>query len=243
MQQQRPWLELEKGPHTVFWFDDFTTFPSMSGTAGAADVQLDETNAGATELLDPTETGGVLKGTHTAADPDIISMFWNWGIKLSDLKALMALEWGFRIKFNDVDDRDAFIGLGIYDADYVTRPADFVMARLLESEANGSLGIEVSKDSVVESATGIITLSDATYLRGFFRYTPGATQDIGELEYWFDTGTSHMYGTLKINGSFPDDVIIRPFIQDATGAVSAMTFAIDWFYVAGLRADYVEGTG
>ena len=243
MDQQRPWLELKKGPHTILWVEDFTSLPSMSGTEGAADVWLEETNAGATELLDPTETGGVLKGTHTAADPDIISMFWNWGIKLSDLKAGEALEWGFKIKFNDVDDRDAFIGLGIHDADYVTRPADFVMARLLESEADGTLGIEVSKGSVVQDLTGIITMADAAYLRGFCRYTPGSVLDIGVLEYWFDTNGVHRHGAIDVNGVFPDDAVIRPFVQDATGAVSAMTFSLDWMYVAAVRPDYVEGTG
>jgi len=239
---QRPWLELKQGPHTVFWFEDFMSLPSMSGTEGAADIYLEETNAGATELLDPTETGGVLKGTHTAADPDIISMFWNHGVKLSDLKAGEALEFGIRMKTSIVANCDLFTGLGIHDADYTSLPADFWMFQILESEADGKLGINVSKDSVDAPQTGLIQTANAGWLRAFMRYTPGTVQDIGSMEWWADT-TVYRHGYFDVDGVFPDDVILRPFYQRGTGEAVAHTFGIDWMYLAGVRADYVEGTG
>ncbi|MBX4215923.1 hypothetical protein KW797_03165, partial [Candidatus Parcubacteria bacterium] len=92
---------MELDSRNVLFADDFTKIPQFSTTAGLGDYLLTETNAGATETLDATENGGVLKGLHTAADPDIIDIISNWGIRLDTLKPLEPIEFGIRCKFND----------------------------------------------------------------------------------------------------------------------------------------------
>lgn len=235
-------------PGDYLWVTDFNTLPTF-GAAGAGDAVLTETNSAATELLDPTEGGGVLKLTHTAADPDIIDIHYSAGppILSSGLyvsPGAVCLEFGIRAKVSDVDDRDFFAGLSITDTDQVTLAADCCLFRLLESEATGRLGLVSSKDSVPQAATGLLALADATYFRAFFQFFPEVgNTDTGLLRYFIHSGGNMAQGQIEIENTFPDDVVIRPQIQDATGAASAMTASIDWAYCYGRRLAPVDGTG
>lgn len=227
------------GPDAWIFFDDFNDL-NWSATAGLAKwTRVEDTDG--TELLSLTAGGGVLEYTHTAADNDVISLQANAGIKVSDLKAGASLYFGVRFKVTDADDVDLHVGLGIVDTDYTSFPADAVMFQMVDASA--TLNLVCAKDSVSVTATNIAAIADDTWVRAFFKYTPGATTDIGDLDYVVHSNGLRTKGTIATNGCFPDDVVIFPILQDNTGSASADVTSFDWIYCYATRADYVDGTG
>lgn len=234
-----------QGPQVWYFFDDFngiTVNESLDTVSAVGIWTLAESSTAATELHDLTVTGGVLKITQAATDNDVVSLIANSGIKVSDLKAGEPIFFGVRFKTDDADDVDLHIGLGIHDTSYqASEPAGHCTFRLVEASAG--LDLVARKDGTSTTADNIITIADDTWVRAFFKYTPSATTDIGDLEYVVHSNGTVQSGTIGTAGNFPDDVVIFPVIQVQNGAAAADTTSIDWIYAFATRADYVDGTG
>jgi len=241
IERDLPFLEHNVGPDSWAFWDDFNDL-NFSATSALAKWTMLESTAGATELLNLTLTGGVLTLTQAATDNDVISLIGNAGVKVSDLKAGETLYFGCRFKTEDADDVDLHIGLGLHDTSYqASAPADYVAFQLVEGAA--TLNLRCSKDSVITSATAIATVSDDTWVRAFFAYTPTSTTDIGTLEYIVHSGGTRVTGSINTAGNFPDDVVIFPVIQVQNGAAAADVSSVDWIYAYASRAAFTDGTG
>jgi len=234
-------LSHNKGPDSWVFFDDFNDL-NISATAGAAKWELLETDAAATELLDLTVTGGVLKLLQDNNDADVCQLEANAGIKVSDLKAGAPIYFGVRFKTDDADDTDLHMGLGIKsDTWQASAPADFCVFQLVEGAA--TLNLRTSKDSVLTSALAIATVADNTWVRAFFKYTPGTTTDIGRLDWTVHSNGTKSEGYMDTNGNFPDDVVIFPVLVAQNGAAATDATSVDWVYAYATRAAYTDGTG
>jgi len=234
-------LSHNKGPDSWSFWDDFNDL-NFSATSALAKWTMLETDAAATELLDLTVTGGVLKLLQDNNDADVISMIANSGIKVSDLKAGESVYFGVRFKTDDADDTDLHIGLGIHDTSYqASAPADFVCFQLVEAAA--TLNLVCQKDSVATTASAIATVADDTWVRAFFKYDPGTVTDTGRLYWTVHSNGTKSEGYMDTNGNFPDDVVIFPVIQAQNGAAATDATSIDWIYAHAERAAWVDGTG
>ena len=128
IEREWPTMVHGAGPQVWAFFDDFNEGLATSTTSALSKWTLLETDSAATELLDLTESGGVLKITQAAGASDVVSMIANAGIKLSDMKAGETLFFGARFKVTDADDCHLHIGLGIHDTSYqASVPADMVV--------------------------------------------------------------------------------------------------------------------
>lgn len=233
------------GPRDALFWDDFTDF-NASTTQGAAKWDLFETAAGATQLISEVNTAiGALVITQAANDNDVVGLTANWGFRLDStggqvlLDGTRCLQFGCRFKTDNVDDVDLHIGLGIYDDSYAaSAPADMCVFQLAEGSA--SLKMMVSKNSTTNSAPSLLTLSDNTWYRVWFEYTPNsATPSSGTLDVYVN-GQRYLNQNVSV---FPDDVVLHPVIQVQNGATAADTTTIDWIYCHLVHANYVDGTG
>lgn len=216
------------GPYLVEVFDDFFTL-NISATTGAADYQLTETAAGATQLLSATESGGVLVLTQAANDNDVIDISANAGVKTSDLKPGEPYKFFCRFRTEDADDVDLHIGLNIKDASMQAgAAADYVMFRLQEGGAG--LDLVVSKDSNVTTIDNIATVIDGEYVYAEFIWKPDpTTTDTGQIQYRVICNDLISQGAATVPGNFPDDVVLFKDFQVQNGTTAADVSAIDFW--------------
>lgn len=237
-----PLMVHNAGPQAWVFFDDFNDGPFTSTTSALGKWTLFETDASATELLDLTVPGGVLKITQAANDNDVVSLIANAGIQVDALKTGETLFFGVRFKTEDADDVDLHTGLSIHDTSMAASvPADMAVFQIVEGSA--SLNLIARKDATNTSALGAGTVADGTWVRAFFAYTPTSVADIGTLEYRIHSNGVMTEGELTTAGNFPDDVVIFPTFQVQNGAAAADVTHIDWMFCFATRADYVSGTG
>lgn len=229
-----------EGPSEWIFFDDFNSGLDNNASSGLGKWFFLETAGGATQTIDITANGGVLKLLQTTNDNDVISMQANSGVQTDSLKAGSPIVFGARFQTADADDVDWHIGLSIQDTSMAaSAPADFVCFRIQEGTA--TLQLVVSKNSTLTTAN-LGTVYDATWIRAFFSYVPTATTDIGTLTYEVHTNGSVYQGTLASDGNWPDDVVIFPTIQVQNGSTDADASYVDWIYAKGTRA-YTDGIG
>lgn len=241
-----PTFEWGNGPRDWLFFDDFNGGLDNNTTTGLGKWFFLETAAGATQTIDYTGggNGGVLKLLQTTNDNDVISMQANSGILTSALAPNTPIRFGARWQTADVDDVDFAIGFAIQDTSIAaSAPADFCLFQL--SEGSGALKLVSSKDSVTGSATGIVTMADATWARVFFEFWPTVGNlDTGILRYRVHhNGSDSQWQSISLSNVFPDDVLIVPTIQVQNGSTDADATYVDWIYAHAIRADYVDGTG
>lgn len=245
IQNARPYMEYGNGPLVWEFFDDFNTGLDNNTTTGLGRWFFLETAAGATETIDYAGGGafGVLKLLQTTNDNDVISMQANSGILTSSAANNLPIRFGCRFQVADADDVDASFGLAIQDTSIAaSAPADFVLFQIAEGSA--ALKLVASKDSVTQSATGIVTVADATWVRAFFEFWPiTGNQDSGILYYTVHSNGSKVTGNITLSNTWPDDVLIVPTIQVQNGSVDADANYVDWIYASCARADYTDGTG
>jgi hypothetical protein len=234
-----------EGPQDWFFEDDFNEL-NVSGTRGAAKWTLDKTDAAATALLDQDLGGGVLELTQAANDNDVISLFASSGFQLSTqgLANAISVRFGCRFQVTDADDCDIHLGLAPYDASMVaSENNDLIAFRLLDGSAG--LDLRVGKDGTYQTGDNLIAVADATMVRAFFEFIPtSGNTDSGTLYYTIHSNGSRILSDkLTLTNTFPDDLVIFPFIQFQNGAASADVAKIDWIYAHCIRAAYTEGTG
>lgn len=228
------------GPNEIIFFDDFHEGVNTNATTALDKWYFLETQSGATQTVDTTQNGGVLKLLQTTGDNDVISLQANSGFLVNALASGKPLEFGVRFQTADVDDVDLHMGLSIQDVSMAaSAPADFVAFQIVEGTA--TLKLVCSKDSVLSSTT-CCTVVDATWIRAYFRYTPTSTTDIGDIEWEVHTNGGVYRGTLPSAGNFPDDVVIFPTMQVQNGSTDADASYVDYIYAKGTRA-WTAGTG
>lgn len=214
------------GPFLIKMWEDFHTF-NMSATTGLADWQLTETNAGSTELLSATLSGGVLELTDQGTEDNVIDISANAGVRVDACNSGSPIKFQCRFKTTDADQMDIHVGLNIKDASMVAgAAADYVMFR--SQDASAALDLVISKDSVTVEVLNFITMADDTWIHVEFTYTPTTTQDTGTLVYKAFTNGSAVEGSVNTAGCFPDDVVIFPDVQAQLGEGAADVTSIDY---------------
>lgn len=244
LQSGFPTFSRFNGPRDALFFDDFMEIYA-STTQGAARWYLFETNAAATELIvEQNDAIGCLRLQQAAVDNDVISLIANWGFRLDGvggqvLLGARSVVFGARFKTANVDDVDLHIGLGIYDDSYAgSPPADMCVFQLSEGSAN--LKMVVSKDSNTNGSPSLLALTDNTWYRVVFEYTPNADTPSSGLLVAYVNGQKYLSQNVS---TFPDDVYLHPVIQVQNGAAVADATDLDWVYCHVVRANYVDGTG
>ena len=244
LQKGAPTMVYGEGPQDWYFFDDFNDL-NVSGTAGAAKWRYDKTAGGATALLDADLGGGVLELTQAATEDDVISLYANSGFQVSNgaLANAISVRFGCRFQVTDAGDCDIHIGLGPYDASQVaSENNDIIAFRLADGDAG--LDLRVGKDGTYQTGDNIITVADATMVRAFFEFIPtSGNTDSGMLYYTVHSNGSVIRNNITLVNTFPDDLVIFPFIQFQNGAAAADVAKIDWIYAHVVRAAYTEGTG
>lgn len=214
-----------------------------SATAGAADIDVFETAAGATQLVSQTVAFGAWELTQAANDNDVISMRWNAPVRFDQLLANHYFEWWFRFKVTDADDCDIHIGFAPDDNSIeASEPTDIWAVRLLDGSAG--LDMRYGKDSSYGTDDNFITIADDTFCRGYVRWKPTVGNlDSGEMYYKVHSNGVMYEATKTVNDQFPDDLLLFPVVQFQNGAAAADVATVPWFYGHGIVANYADGTG
>lgn len=216
---------------------------NLSSTAGAADIDVFETAAGATQLISQTVPFGAVELTQAANDNDVISLRWNAPIRFDQLKSGEAFEWWFRFKVTDADDCDVTIGFAPDDNSIeASEPTDIWAVRLRDGSAG--LDMRYGKDSSYGLDDNTIAVADDTFCRGYVKWTPAVgNADSGTMYYEFHSNGTVYRTTKTIADQFPDDLVLFPVAQFQNGEAAADVATIAYFYGRGVLPDWVEGTG
>lgn len=216
---------------------------SISATAGAAELDLLETAAGATQLISQTVNFGAWELTQAANDNDVISIRWNAPIRFDGLLPGAFFETWFKFKVTDGDDCDVSIGFAPDDDSIeASEPTDLWLP-FRSRDASGAAECRYGKDSSYTTKGIGFTLGDDTFVRGYSRWKPtSGNMDSGEMYYKVHYNGSVYEATFNVANQFPDDLVLFPVIQFQNGAAAADVMTASWFYGHGLVADYVDGT-
>lgn len=175
-----------------------------------------EAGTGTSEGQATREAGATFELVTAAAENDGINIQRNG--EIYEFTSDQHVYFGIRLKINDVDQSDFLVGLGITDTTPLAGLSDAVYFRSVDASADVATVTE--KDSSETENTGVVTMSDDTYVT---------------LEFYFDGSTVYFY----VDGSevashtadIPDDEALRPTLHFLTGEGAAQTMTVQWLRV------------
>lgn len=208
-------LPVQPGPEYVVYFNDFLVTQDYAAT----DWTITTTEGGtgsASEALAADELNGALLLTNDDADNDLDSLQHNEEVwKLESGKRLW---FAARVKINDVDQVDDFIGLAITD----TTPLDTTDRIGFQwTDEDASIDVLSEKDSTETLTDSGVDAVDATYVDLRF-YWDGA----GKVEFFIDDEhvASH-------TSNIPNDENLCITLHHQNGEAAAQTLHVDYLYV------------
>lgn len=209
-------LPLSEDPDYVVYYNDFLVEQDYA----AADWVITTTEAGAgsaTEALAADEAGGALLITNDNADNDLDSLQHTQEIwRLSSGKKLW---FKARVKINDVDQVDDFIGLAITD----TTPLDTTdRVGFQWTDEDASIDVLTEKDSTETLTDSGIDAVDDTYVELGMRW-----DGVSAVEFYVNDSLVATHTT-----NVPDDENLCVTIHHQNGEAVAQTIHIDYIYVA-----------
>ena len=181
------------------------------------------TTDGATEGTDGVgdASGGILAVVTSAGDDDSVFYQYKADTDAETASELFTLESGkkvwfkSRLKVNDADTCDVLVAMQNADTTPLTSPADTVLWRSDDGDANLDFQVYAASTSTY-SETGIASIVDDTY------FTVGFYFDGGKMEYFFnDVSQGESSGTVPSNA-----MTIGFGIQN--GSAAASTLSIDY---------------
>lgn len=209
-------LPVGQDPNYVVYFNDFLVEQDYA----AADWVITTTEAGAgsaSEALAGDELNGALLITNDAADNDLDSLQHTQEVwKLASGKRLW---FSTRVKINDVDQVDDFIGLCITD----TTPLDTTDRIGFQwTDEDASIDVLTEKDSTETITDSGVDAVDATYVKLAF-YWDG----VSKVMFFIDDNLVATHTT-----NIPDDENLCITLHHQNGEAVAQTLHVDYLYVA-----------
>jgi hypothetical protein len=208
-------LPIGQDPDYITYMNDFLVEQDYA----AADWVITTTEAGAgnaTEALAGDELNGALLITNDDADNDLDSLQHTQEVwKMASGKRLW---FKTRVKINDADQVDEFIGLCVTDTTplVATDRAGFGIA-----DGDASINVLSEKDSTETSTDSGVDAADATYVE-LAMYWDG----ISKLMYFID---GNLVATHTTN--VPNDENLCITFHHQNGEAAAQTLHIDYVYV------------
>lgn len=209
-------LPIGQEPDLCVYFNDFLE----AGSYDANDWVITTTEDGAgdaTEALAADEACGALLLTNDngATDADSLQMTEeNW--RLTTGKQLW---FETRIKINDVDQVNTFVGLGITD----TTPLDTSdRVGFQIDDGNASILCKTEKNTTETSTDSAVDAADATYVKLGFHW-----DGISRVRFYVDRSLVATHTT-----NVPDDENLCVTFHHGNGEADNQTMHIDYIYVA-----------
>lgn len=192
------------------FFEDFDYYTAADWTVTEVGV--------ATQALTDAD-GGVLLVTNAAADNDSSS-----SQKVGEsftLETGKKLFFKSRLAVSDATLSDVLVGLLITD----TAPFDVTDGIFfLKSEGSAEVGFFAEKDSVQESAAGVVSMEDATMIELSFLW-----DGVDRLYYGAD---GNVLGYIEPDASLPDDEVLTVSFAVRNGEAVAKTLSVDYLFIA-----------
>lgn len=204
------------GPEACEYFNDFL----MTQDYNANDWTINTTEAGtssATEAIAADEKYGALVITNDDADNDVDNLQLNEENWI--LESGKQVWFESRVKVNDADQVDMFVGLAITDTS--ARDASDRVGFALADES-AALTVENAKDSTATSTASVATIADNTYVVLGFHWDGQS-----KIEYFVNRA---LVATHRAN--IPDDENLAVTINLQNGSAGAKSITIDYIYVA-----------
>jgi len=213
-------LPVQPGPDYAIYFNDFLNTADYA----AGDWTITTTEAGsgnATEAIASDERHGALLITNDDADNDLDSLQLNE--ETFKLEAGEKLWYETRVKINDVDQVDVFLGLCITD----TTPLDTSdRVGFGITDGNASINCISEKNTTETSTDSGSDAADAAYVTlGFY------WDGISKVRYYVDRSLKASHTT-----NVPDDENLAVTMHFQNGEAAAQTLTVDYIYVCAERA-------
>lgn len=207
-------------PDLVVYFNDFLNTADYAATDWT--ITTVEAGAGdATEAIAADERNGALLLTNDAGASDSDSLQLNeenWKLEAGE-----RLWYETRIKINDVDQVNEFVGLCITD----TSPLDTTdRVGFQIDDGNASILCKTEKDSTETSTDSGLDAADATYVTLGFMWDGVNKVKFFVNRNWVATHTTNV----------PDDENLAVTIHHGNGEADNQTIHVDYIYVAAERA-------
>ena len=204
------------GPDVVKYIDDFTSLPvdDTTGDPTAYTTTVVEGGSGNTTVALGSESGGVLVITTDNAENDGANLQLN-GAPF-ELTSDQAFYFGTKLKINDADQTDVFVGLAVTDTDILGGVTDRIGFQSVDGEA--ALDFVIEKDSTETKIDDVGTLVDDTY--SYLEF------------YWDGTGLEVFVDGVSVSNpaitNLPNDVALRFSLHFLTGETTANTCTVDF---------------
>lgn len=217
------------GPDVAKYITEFASLPVDDTTGDPSEFvnTITEAGAGDSTAVMTDEPGGALLITTAAAENDgyRMQLGGGGGGEWVQFNGPYPTVFSAKVKINDADQTDLFIGLTVTDTDALGAVTDGMYFRSVDGSA--TIYFVMEKDSV-ESATAVGTLLDDTWMRLEFYYDG---DDV--MVYVDDVLVATIADT---DANFPDNEALRLTIEFLTGEGTANTC-----YVEHLRLIHIRG--
>lgn len=206
-----------QGADVVKYIDDFTYLPVDDTTGDPTAFTVTTVDGGADgngSVSLGSESGGVLVITTDDAENDGANVQLNGSS--FELTSDQHLYFGAKLKINDADQTDVFIGLAVTDTDILGGVTDRIGFQSVDGEA--ALDFVVEKDSTETKVDDVGTLVDDTYSYVEF--------------YWDGVGLEVFVDGVSVSNpaitNLPNDVAHRVSLHFLTGEAVANTCTVDF---------------